>query len=67
MSFKTIKHNIKAEIMEKKSRFIANIFYVETTSQAEEYIKEIKKEHYNAKHNCSAYIVMQNRRNYKKI
>ena len=68
MKFKTISKNAKAEIVEKKSRFIANVFYIETADQAEEYIKKIKKEYHDAKHNCFAYIVMElNRNNNKKI
>ena len=46
-----------AEIVEKKSKFIANIFYVETTEEAEEYIKQIKKKYHDAKHNCFAYAI----------
>ena len=43
--------------MEKKSKFIANIFYVETTDEAEKYIKQIKKKYHDAKHNCFAYAI----------
>lgn len=57
MEFKTVRKNEKAEIVEKKSRFIANIFYIESVKQAEEYIKKVKKEYRDAKHNCFAYIV----------
>lgn len=57
MKFKTIGKNKKAEIVEKKSRFIANVFYIESAKQAEEYIKNIKKEYNDAKHNCFAYII----------
>lgn len=57
MKIKTISKNTKAEIIEKKSKFIANVFYIETVKQAEEYIKKVKKEYYDAKHNCFAYIV----------
>lgn len=57
MEFKTISKNEKAEIVDKKSRFIANIFYIETVQQAEEHIKKIKKQYHDAKHNCFAYIV----------
>ena len=39
--FKTIKANYSAEIVEKKSKFIANLFYVESIEEAEEKIKEI--------------------------
>ena len=40
--FYTIKNNISAEITEKKSKFIANLFYVEDRAEAEKIIKEIK-------------------------
>lgn len=55
--FKTIDQNIEAEIVEKKSKFIANVFYVESVEEAEEYIKQIKKEHKLARHNCYAFSV----------
>lgn len=68
MKFKTIVQNARAEIIEKKSRFIANIFYIENAKQAEEYIKKVRKEYYDAKHNCFAYIITDlNRNNSKKI
>ena len=35
-SYKIIKHDATGEIVEKKSRFIANAFYVENAKQAEE-------------------------------
>ena len=42
--FKTIlEKNTTAEIIEKKSRFIANLFYVETPQEAENKIKQIQK------------------------
>ena len=55
--FKTISKNSSAEIIEKKSRFIANAFYIETIEEAEKYIKEIKKKYHDAKHNCIAYAI----------
>ena len=54
---KVILENSTAEIVEKKSRFIANIFYVENVNAAEEKLSEIKKKYYDAKHNCFAYII----------
>lgn len=54
---KTIKENESAEIIEKKSRFIANIFYIECKEEAEALIKQINKKYHDAKHNCFAYIV----------
>ena len=55
--FKTINKNVSAEIVEKKSKFIANIFYVESVIEAEEKVKEIKKKYFDARHNCFAYSV----------
>ena len=55
--FKTIKENVSAEIVEKKSKFIANIFYIESVEEAENIIKEMKKKFYDARHNCFAYSV----------
>lgn len=55
--FKTISNNSTAEIIEKKSKFIANIFYIESVEEAENKIKEIKKKYFDAKHNCYAYSI----------
>lgn len=55
--FKTIDKDVTAEIVEKKSKFIAHVFHVETVEEAEEKIKEIKKIHYDARHNCYAFSI----------
>lgn len=56
--FKTISnYSITEELIEKKSKFIVNIFYVETQEEAEEKIKEMKKQYFDAKHNCFAYSI----------
>lgn len=57
VNFKAIKENTSAKIIEKKSKFIANVFYVESIEEAEQYIKDIKKEYHDAKHNCFAYAI----------
>lgn len=54
----TIKEHIQSEIVEKKSKFIANIFFVESVEEAENKIKEIKKKYHDARHNCSSYRVL---------
>lgn len=64
MEFKTINKNVSAEIVEKKSKFIANVFYIESTQEAEKYLKTIKKKYHDAKHNCFAYIVTDLERKY---
>ncbi len=45
------------EIVEKKSRFIANVFPVHSEEEALEYITQIRKKHYDARHNCFAYVI----------
>ena len=58
--YKTIKENISAEIVEKKSKFIANVFYIESREEAEDIIKSQKKKYHDARHNCYAYRVLEN-------
>ena len=58
--FTTIEENVSTEIVEKKTKFIANFFYVETVEEAEKIIKEIKKKYFDARHNCVAYRVVEN-------
>ena len=48
-----------AEITEKKSRFIATVRPVRTESEAAGFIAEMKKKYWDARHNCSAYIVTE--------
>ncbi|OON92462.1 MAG: hypothetical protein ATN34_02325 [Epulopiscium sp. Nele67-Bin002] len=55
----TIKEHCTAEIIEKKSRFIAYLFYIESPEQAENFLAQIRKQHYNASHNCYAYQIGQ--------
>ncbi len=57
---KTIKENVTAEIVEKKSKFIADIIYVQNIEEAEEQINRIKKKYFDAKHHCFAYSIMTN-------
>ena len=56
--FKTVEYDSHAEIVEKKSKFIANIFYIESIAEAEEYIQKINKKYYDSKHNCYAFSVL---------
>ena len=45
------------EFTEKKSRFIGRVWLVESEEEALEKIQEMKKKHYDATHNCWAYII----------
>lgn len=55
--FKTIKENSTAEVVERKSKFISNVFYVESREEAESLIKQINKKYHDARHNCYAYRI----------
>ncbi len=46
--------------MEKKSRFIGQVFAVGSAQEAEEKIAEISKKYWDARHNCYAYVIGQN-------
>lgn len=45
------------EFIEKKSRFIGRVWCVETEEEALLRIQEMKKQHYDASHNCWAYVI----------
>ena len=53
--FLTIKNNSVGELTEKKSRFIANVFYIKDEKEADEKIAEVKKANRDARHNVYAY------------
>ena len=56
----TVKENGEHEIVIQKSRFIAHVARVETEEAAQDFIQRIKKENWNATHNCSAYLIGEN-------
>lgn len=58
--YKTIYRAGSATIIEKKSRFIAEIIPVETEEEALAFIESRKKKYWDAIHNCSAYIIGTN-------
>ncbi|MBQ8231479.1 MAG: YigZ family protein [Lachnospiraceae bacterium] len=47
----------EGEIVEKKSRFIATVRKVESESEAVAFIEEMKKKYWDARHNCSAFVI----------
>ena len=55
-----IKNNIKTQIEIKNSKFICNLIYVDNEDAADLELEKIKKEHYDARHNCFAYILGKN-------
>jgi len=57
MEFRTIKEDGQVQEEIKKSRFICHAKRVYSEEEARDFITAIKKEHYKATHNCSAFIV----------
>ena len=57
MEFRTIKEDGQAQEEIKKSRFICHVKRIYSEEEARDFITAIKKEHYKATHNCSAFIV----------
>lgn len=57
MEYRTIRQDDQAQEEIKKSRFICHAKRVYSEEEARDFIAAIKKEHYKATHNCSAFIV----------
>ena len=54
---KIILKGASAEITEKKSRFIATVQSVRSPEEADRFIMSVKKKYWDARHNCSAFIL----------
>lgn len=65
-NYLTIKSNSTYEVVEKRSKFIGQAFYVENVEEAENIIKEIKKKYCDARHNCYAYRILNKNDIYQK-
>ena len=55
--YKILYKEGEAEISEKKSRFIAHIAPAQTEEEAQAFIEKIKKQYWDARHNCWAYSI----------
>ena len=51
----------RGEYEEKKSRFIANVVPVSSVEEATAFIEAMRKKYYDARHNCSAFVIGRNR------
>ncbi|MBQ1619967.1 MAG: YigZ family protein, partial [Oscillospiraceae bacterium] len=49
--------NAQSEFTEKRSRFIGRVFRVESEAEARERIEQVRKQHYDARHNCWCYVI----------
>ncbi|MEF9924993.1 MAG: YigZ family protein [Raoultibacter sp.] len=57
--YTTIRDRATAEIVEKKSRFIASVAHVETEAEALAFLEEIRATHRMARHNVYAYLLRE--------
>lgn len=55
--YKILIEGAEGEIVEKKSRFIATIRPVKNEEDAQTFIDEMKKKYWDARHNCSAFVI----------
>lgn len=55
--YKTTAENGTASYEIQKSRFIAYTSHVETEAEARDFVAAIKKKHFDARHNCSAWVL----------
>ena len=56
-SYRVLLEGGEGEIVEKKSRFIATVRCVESEEEAVAFIEEMKKKYWDARHNCSAFVI----------
>ena len=50
-------HDGKSEYIEKRSRFIGAVKYIENENDAKEFIASVKRQYHDARHNCWCYII----------
>ncbi|MCQ2422551.1 MAG: YigZ family protein [Lachnospiraceae bacterium] len=55
-----LKEGGQGEIVEKRSRFIATLCPVSTEEEAQAFIEQTKKRYWDARHNCSAFVIGDN-------
>ena len=55
--YRVVYEGGEGEIVEKKSRFIATVQPIETEEEAVAFINEMKKKYWDARHNCSAFVI----------
>ena len=57
MGYHVVYEGGEGEITEKKSRFIATVRPVHSEEEAAAFINEMKKKYWDARHNCSAFVI----------
>lgn len=62
MDIKTVYKGALAEIVEKKSRFIGEVYPVASEEEAMEFLEKVKKQYWDARHHCWAYVIGEGQR-----
>lgn len=60
LPYKIVCEAGEGEIVEKKSRFIAVAAPAQGEAQAAAFVESVRKKYYDARHNCSAYVIGKN-------
>ena len=55
--YKLVYRGGTGEIVEKKSRFIADVMPVSSEDEAQAFIADVKKKYWDARHHCFAYVI----------
>ena len=58
--YKTVYRGKEGEIIEKKSRFIADVKPVESEAEATAFLESIRKKYWDCRHHCSAFTIGEN-------
>ena len=66
-SYLTITHSCTGEYSEKRSKFLAFAFHVETTDEVKSLVQHYEKEYYDARHVCYAYMLGHRREQFRAV
>lgn len=60
LKYNTVRNQAKAELTEKRSRFIATVKPVHSEEEALEFLVSLRQKYWDAKHNVYAYVIREN-------
>lgn len=61
MDYRTVEQEASAEIIEKKSRFIAELYPIESEEEALGILEKVRKRYWDARHHCWAFVIGEER------
>lgn len=59
-AYKILFEGASAEIVEKKSRFIADVCAVDSEAEAAAFVEKMRKKYWDCRHHCSAFVIGEN-------